>query len=229
MFDNTECRCIFDLTTSPCMDANVQALAQYSRIIHGIPTTHTHTHDEAWATWIPAPAVTMSITKIPNATLILLHSNDCAYYAKHNLQLHPNCPIGTTFIANYTIDHTPEEPTNAQPRVLVYDMAHNGKRYLNDVPAKTRYEELRSLAHFLPSNDTVVLQWAGFYNAAKSINKKSLNLRHDIGSIVLLSEATPGQMTFFTYQSTKESNKRRRIDESETMQNPTRQLSIRIR
>ena len=217
MFDNTECRCIFDLTLSPCMDANVQSLAQHPRITHSNQTTHAHAHDEAWATWIPAPAVTLSISKIPNATLILLHSNDCAYYAKHNIQLHPNCPIGTTFIANYTIDHNPGESTNTQPRVLVYDIAHNGKRHLINVSGKARYEELRSLAHFLPSNDTVILQWAGFYNAAKSINKKSLNLRHDIESIAILSEMIPGQMTRLTYQGVHEDNKRRRIGDNKPL------------
>jgi hypothetical protein len=218
MFDNAESRCIFDLTISPCMDANVQTLTQHPRIIHKNQTTHTNIHGEAWATWIPSPSVTLSITKIPNATLLLLHSNDSAYYAKHNLQLHPNCPVGTTFIANYTIDHNAGETTNTQPRVLIYDMAHNGKRYLNNVPAKTRYEELRSLAHFLPSNDTVVLQWAGFYNAAKSISKKSLNLRHDIESVVLLSETIPGQLTRLTSQNIQEGYKRRRIGDTRTRQ-----------
>ena len=135
--------------------------------------------EELMTTWIPRGAVALRLMALADGkTVVALPTG--VFYADPLFSLSPSCPTNLVFYGQFVVDKDADGLST--PRVLVYDVRDTNERAMHPV---ARYQELRTkYAKFLPAHSMMV-QWVGFYEAAKDVLKRE-DLPHEVDGLLCL-------------------------------------------
>lgn len=129
-----------------------------------------------FSTWLCKDSLFFTLIKTEGPTLVFSHSNGVLYYATPAAQLGHNCPAGTAFLCQFTVDILPEGQTQ---RLLVFDIISN------DPSPESRGSHMRALAIHLPQ-PLCCPQWVG---PRRSLTREfMLGLPHTVSGVFSIGE-----------------------------------------
>ena len=131
-------------------------------------------------TWVPAESDTVVLIKVQAHTLMYIPKNDMMYYAHPSFALGPMCPEHTVFVSQFVLDD------GTTPRLLVFDMASDGRRSLQGIPAADRYRLLHERGAEALQHPQCIVQWVGELGALKDASFLK-HLPHKVSTLMSLT------------------------------------------
>ena len=134
----------------------------------------------AMHTWVPSDSQNILLIKVKAHTLMYVPQKDMLYYAHPSFALGPLCPEHTVFISQFVLDD------GTTPRLLVFDMASDGRRSLQGIPAADRYRLLQERATDALQHPQCIVQWVGELGALKDASFLK-HLPHKVKTLMTLT------------------------------------------
>lgn len=157
------------------------------------------THNYTFGTWMPKEREVVLLVKHEDTTLVYIISQNTFYKGNTSVLLSNDCPHGTVFIAQFTMDnvasserlqsHTPTAKSSSTKtgRLLVFDILSLNHKNLNNMDPRERYALLQQLTHVF-SLPLCVVQWVGdCVNLTLEIKNKKFQIPHEVQYVVKLT------------------------------------------